>query len=367
MLKKIVLIIGLCLVFLTGCAVSAAVLSGTDLSLAASGSSGQVDLKLDQLPNGIAGYQLDLSFSQTGVAEYVSVNFPASFNLNSASTLPSSTVKIVGVDLMSQITPGSQNVILATVGISSLVASGSTIMEISVGELTDAEGNPIPVTASGSRITVGTPTPTPTATPTVTPTVTPTITPTPTSTPTGEPTPTPTAEPTVTPTPVPTPDLPLMAAFTATPQTGTPPLRVNFTDLSTGTPKQWRWDFGDGTMSQIQNPSHVYGGLGRYSVTLEVLRGNLSSVERKPDMIRVVGDYPTGPSGFVMVTSNPSGAEVFISDRYIGTTPATLTVPAGSYSLTFEAEGFQKKHIPVTIRPNEMKLIPKVTLKAIPE
>lgn len=365
MLKKIVLIIGLCLVFFTGCAVNAAVISGTDLTLAASGSSGHVDLKLDQVPDGIAGYQLDLSFSQSGIADYISVNFPASFNLNSASTLPSSTVKIVGVDLMGQITPGSQNVILATVGISSLVSSGETTMEISVGELTDGNGDPIPVTVSGSQIIVGTPTVAPTPTPTATPTVTPTASPT--VTPTVTPTTTPTAEPTVTPTPVPTPDLPLVAAFTATPQTGTPPLRVNFTDLSTGTPKQWRWDFGDGIMSQIQNPSHVYGGLGRYSVTLEVLRGNLSSVERKPEMIRVVGDYPTGPSGFVMVTSNPSGAEVSIGDRYIGTTPATLTIPAGSYSLTFEAEGYQKKYIPVTIRPNEMKLIPKVTLKVIPE
>ena len=365
MLKKIILIIGLCLVFSTVFSVNGAVITGTDLTLASSGSTGNVDLILDQVPDGIAGYQLDLSFSEAGVAEFVSVNFPASFNLNSASTLPSSTVKIVGVDLMSQINPGSQNVILATVGISSLVTSGDVMIEISVGELTDAEGDPIPVTVSGSRVTVGTPTVAPTPTPTATPTASPTVTPT--STPTGDPTPAPTVEPTVTPIPVPTQDLPLLAEFTATPQTGTPPLRVNFTDLSTGTPKQWRWDFGDGTVSQIQNPSHVYGGLGRYSVTLEVMRGNLSSVERKTELIRVVGDYPTGPSGFVMVTSNPSGAEVSISDRYIGTTPAMLTVPAGSYSLTFEADGYQKKYIPVTIRPNDMKLIPKVTLKVIPE
>lgn len=327
-----------------------------------------MDLVLDQVPDGIAGYQLDLSFSQAGIAEYVSVNFPAAFNLNSASTLPSSTVKVVGVDLMSQITPGSRNLILATVGISSLVASGETTIEISVGELTDANGDPIPVTVSGSQITVGTPTVSPTPTPTSTPTVTPTASPTVTPTVTPTTTPTPTVEPTVAPTPVPTPDQPLQAEFTASPQTGTPPLRVNFTDLSTGTPNRWRWDFGDGTISPEQNPPpHVYSGIGRYSVTLEVFRGNLSSVERKPELIRVVGDYPTGPSGFVMVTSNPSGAEVSISDRYIGTTPAMLTVPAGSYSLTFEAEGYQKKYIPVTIRPNEMKLIPKVTLKVIPE
>ena len=156
---------------------------------------------------------------------------------------------------------------------------------------------------------------------------------------------------------------PLIAAFTAQPMTGTPPLTVNFTDHSTGTPKKWRWDFGDGTLSTVQNPTHVYGGIGRYTVTLEVISDNYSSVERKPEIIRVVGDYPTGPSGFVMVTSQPSAAEVHMGDLYLGTTPATLIVPAGSRSLTFQKEGYQKKTVNVTIRPNEMKLIPKVMLK----
>lgn len=33
---------------------------------------------------------------------------------------------------------------------------------------------------------------------------------------------------------------------------------VTFTDLSTNTPDYWSWDFGDGTTSAIQNPSHFY-------------------------------------------------------------------------------------------------------------
>ena len=361
MKKKNFIITLFCLLLITGLTAEAATLSGTDISLASSGSSGTIDLMLDDAPEGLAGYQLEISFDPAGIVEISSVNFPAAFSMNSASSLPASTVSIVAVDLMDQVTAGASSTTLATLGISAK-AEGSAEMQISITELTNDSGGPITAAVSGSKVTVGTGAPTPTKTPTATPTETPTEAPS--SEPTTEPR---TIVPTVTPTPKPTPEpcygQPL-AAFTAMPMTGTPPLTVNFTDHSTGDPKQWRWDFGDGTLSTVQNPTHVYGGIGRYTVTLEVMSGNYSSVERKPEIIRVVGDYPTGPSGFVMVTSQPSGAEVNMGDRYLGTTPATLIVPAGSRSLTFEKEGYLNKTVPVTIRPNEIKLVPKVMLKA---
>ncbi|HPY59744.1 MAG TPA: PEGA domain-containing protein, partial [Methanospirillum sp.] len=70
-------------------------------------------------------------------------------------------------------------------------------------------------------------------------------------------------------------------------------------------------------------------------------------------------------SGYAMVTSKPSGAEVKMGDVYLGTTPATLIVPAGSHSLSFSKEGYLNKTVNVTIRPNELKLIPQVMLKAV--
>lgn len=60
------------------------------------------------------------------------------------------------------------------------------------------------------------------------------------------------------------------AAFTATPGSGQSPLTVAFTDASTGTPTGWAWDFGDGTTSNAQNPTHVYTVPGTYTVTLSV-------------------------------------------------------------------------------------------------
>ncbi len=43
-----------------------------------------------------------------------------------------------------------------------------------------------------------------------------------------------------------------------------------FTDLSTGNPTNWAWDFGDGNTSIQQNPVHTYGNSGQYNVTLTV-------------------------------------------------------------------------------------------------
>jgi len=45
---------------------------------------------------------------------------------------------------------------------------------------------------------------------------------------------------------------------------------LSFIDNSTGSPISWLWDFGDGTISTAQNPTHVYTNEGGYTVTLTV-------------------------------------------------------------------------------------------------
>ena len=43
---------------------------------------------------------------------------------------------------------------------------------------------------------------------------------------------------------------------------------IQFSDLSTGNPTTWQWDFGDGISSFLQNPVHEYQSVGTYTVTL---------------------------------------------------------------------------------------------------
>ncbi len=58
--------------------------------------------------------------------------------------------------------------------------------------------------------------------------------------------------------------------FGASPVSGYPPLTVAFSDMSPGQPTTWLWDFGDGTTSNQQNPSHTYTSVGSHTVSLTV-------------------------------------------------------------------------------------------------
>ncbi|MGD9937898.1 MAG: PKD domain-containing protein [Methanoregulaceae archaeon] len=60
------------------------------------------------------------------------------------------------------------------------------------------------------------------------------------------------------------------ASFRAAPRSGPAPLAVQFTDTSSGSPREWRWTFGDGSISTEQNPRHVFRRAGTYSISLRV-------------------------------------------------------------------------------------------------
>lgn len=59
-------------------------------------------------------------------------------------------------------------------------------------------------------------------------------------------------------------------SFTQSPSTSTNLSTFTFTDLSTGNPTSWLWNFGDGGVSTLQNPSHTYTSNGIYLVTLTI-------------------------------------------------------------------------------------------------
>jgi len=70
------------------------------------------------------------------------------------------------------------------------------------------------------------------------------------------------------------PESDVTASFTAMPTSGSRPLTVEFTDESEGPVASWLWDFGDGTASTEQNPSHTYYLAGDHTVTLSVSSPN---------------------------------------------------------------------------------------------
>lgn len=67
---------------------------------------------------------------------------------------------------------------------------------------------------------------------------------------------------------------------------------MQFTDYSAGNPVSWEWDFEvDGVAdSYEQNPTHVYGTSGSFSVSLDVSDGRATANKTRQDYISVWGD-----------------------------------------------------------------------------
>jgi beta propeller repeat protein len=77
-----------------------------------------------------------------------------------------------------------------------------------------------------------------------------------------------------------------VAAFTASPTSGTHPLNVKFNDNSTDA-YYWSWDFGDKTTSTLSSPTHKYSKAGKYSVTLSVKNAAGKNTTKKSNFITV--------------------------------------------------------------------------------
>ncbi len=85
------------------------------------------------------------------------------------------------------------------------------------------------------------------------------------------------------------------ARFSANPISGTAPMKVQFTDLCTGNPNSWEWDFdGNGSIdSNERSPVYTYENTGTYTVTLRVINSTYGSdTETKTGYITVKSKTP---------------------------------------------------------------------------
>ena len=97
----------------------------------------------------------------------------------------------------------------------------------------------------------------------------------------------------------------LIADFSSDITSGYPALTVQFIDLSTGTPNEWYWDFGDGQYSGLQNPVHTYYEPGNYTVTLDVSNPEGNNNTTKIDYIQV---KPASSVKLTSITLDPENS-----------------------------------------------------------
>ena len=110
-----------------------------------------------------------------------------------------------------------------------------------------------------------------------------------------------------------------VASFSASPITGNSPMKVTFSDKSTGTPTNWKWSFGDGTTSTDKNPTHTYSGAGKYTVGLTVTNAAGSNSVTKSSHINVATALKAPVASFsASSTSGKVPLKVTFTDKSTG-------------------------------------------------
>jgi PKD repeat protein len=131
------------------------------------------------------------------------------------------------------------------------------------------------------------------------------------------------------------------ADFSFSPANPTPGASAQFTDQSSSgvAITSWRWDFGDGASSTMQNPAHTFANAGNFTVTLTVTDSNGTVASASKTITVGGGSSGVGP---ILVHNFPNPASSSTTFSYtlpMGTSTATLFV----YSATNGALVFQKE------------------------
>lgn len=93
---------------------------------------------------------------------------------------------------------------------------------------------------------------------------------------------------------------------------------ISFSDFSSNVPTTWAWNFGDGSTSNQQNPTHTYLAAGSYTVSLTVTNSagtnsitNSIVVNANPTVTLTSNDADNvicNNQGIVQLTTNPTSA-----------------------------------------------------------
>lgn len=154
----------------------------------------------------------------------------------------------------------------------------------------------------------------------------------------------------------------LIADFSADINSGDTPLTVQFTDISTGSPISWAWDFGDGTSSTAPSPSHTYTEPGTYSVSLLVGDGIGTSTETKVDYITAIGTKVIALSGNLNLSNVDLGATATTTLNIANSGNELLTITGIDLPLGYTADWTSgtivasgSKNVIITFAPTEAK------------
>ena len=127
---------------------------------------------------------------------------------------------------------------------------------------------------------------------------------------------------------------------------------IQFQDTSSGNPSSWNWNFGDGTTSNLKNPTHIYNNSGSFTVTLQVSNGYYTkSISKSVTVLApITVDFSYSPANpvagqDVQFVNGSTGSITGYSWNFGDGSTSTLKDPthkfnsAGSYTVTLTATG----------------------------
>jgi uncharacterized repeat protein (TIGR01451 family) len=127
------------------------------------------------------------------------------------------------------------------------------------------------------------------------------------------------------------------ADFSAEPRSGTVPMSVSFTDLSTSAMgiTSWSWSFGDGATSPDRNPLHTYTAVGTYTVSLHIVDACGEDTAMKIEYVKI------NDSCSVDVAAEPRSGCAPLAVAFSGLTRGTCEITAWTWDFGDPASGSQ--------------------------
>ena len=152
-----------------------------------------------------------------------------------------------------------------------------------------------------------------------------------------------------------------VASFISNASSGNVPLTVQFMDSSLNTPTSWTWLFGDGGISSLQNPAHIYTTPGTYTVTLIASNSAGSNTATYQGYITATKAASVPIVSFV--TNVTSGSPHSLSSSW--TPQPTHRVPGSGPSGMGEPRQAPTRYTPIRLRGCTRSPSPPRTLQVV--